>query len=94
MDKQAITAYICRLYGFKQQMNINEARYQMFLKMSGMKHGEKKIVPEETNNEIDNFELVNSTTEGIEVVITTTKDRDINKSVDLIDDNAVTGLPL
>ena len=51
--------------------------------------GEKKIVPEETNNEINNFELVNSTTEGIEVVITTTKDRDINKSVDLIDDNAV-----
>ena len=40
--------------------------------------GDKKIVPEETNNEIDNFELVNSTTEDIKLVSATTEDHDIN----------------
>lgn len=39
VDVQSVTEYVCRLYGFKGISDINKARYQAFLKMTG---GEKK----------------------------------------------------
>ena len=41
IDRPAITAYVCRMYGFKPLSNINEARYQSFIKMT---RGKKKGV--------------------------------------------------
>ena len=37
IDKPAVTTYICRIHGFNTLSNINEARYQSFIKMTGGK---------------------------------------------------------
>ena len=34
VDIQAVTKYVCRVYGFKGISDINEARYQSFMKLT------------------------------------------------------------
>ena len=41
VNKTAITEYICRIYGYKHLDNIDEARYQSFIKMTTGKITEK-----------------------------------------------------
>ena len=43
IDKPAVTAYVCRLYGFRTLNNINEARYQSFTKMTKGKRQEVQV---------------------------------------------------
>ena len=43
IDTPAITAYVCRVYGFKALSNINVARYQSFIKMTHGKHKDVKV---------------------------------------------------
>ena len=42
-DKPAITAYVCRLYGYKALHNINAARYQSYTKTTNGKHDNVQV---------------------------------------------------
>ena len=35
VDYQSVTAFVCRIYGMKHHQDINEARYESFMKMTG-----------------------------------------------------------
>ena len=39
VDSQAVTKYVCRVYGFKGISDINEARYQSFMKLTTATNG-------------------------------------------------------
>ena len=37
VDFQSITTFICHIYGMKHHQDINKARYESFMKMTGRK---------------------------------------------------------
>ena len=39
VDVQSITAFVCRVYGTKNHQDIDEARYESFMKMAGAREG-------------------------------------------------------